>query len=428
VSLRPALPFPGEPRPPRVHDAAEAGETGRKDAQSLSAPASRDDAARVLAVAPPPEAPPSGAEALLTGASVLGDAASALARLRGAGGGRPSPSGLAAALAATPGGSPLRASLAASLEQLSRELDLRNLRATQQRDVQVSALWLGADGRHALYADLAGRLRLVRLPAVEEQPVSVRALGDEVAVGDHPGLVSALCVSPDGRQVASSSDEGTLRLWEVAEGRLAAELGLQSRVHGLAYSVDGRLLVAGCADGTAHLIELPALETRRHLRGHRNGVTAVAAAGSRRLVVTGGEEGTVRTWDPVGGGARLTVRGHGGAVGAVAVSPDGRWVVSGGNDGVLLVLAARDGGERLRAEAHRGAIAAVAIDPTQSFVASTAQDGAARIWSLRDGRLVAERVDLTTGGAALRFAEDGRWIVVASWDGTLRRLSAVGPL
>src|SRR5581483_11815767 len=78
------------------------------------------------------------------------------------------------------------------------------------------------------------------------------------AEGTFLNEVTALALSPDGQTLAVAVDR-TVRLWEVATGRLLGRLeGHTGRVKCLAYSPDSRRLVTGGYDQTVRLWNLAA--------------------------------------------------------------------------------------------------------------------------------------------------------------------------
>ncbi len=265
-------------------------------------------------------------------------------------------------------------------------------------------------------AELPFRLRGWEHAFLEARCRRVDAAGEKSLAG-HAEAVMGLAYSPDGRWLASGSNDGTLRVWSAADGRPVKTLAARTRWTGMpAFSPDGRLLLA-CS---GEIWQTGAFTPTGALAGTEESVFNACLSPDGKTAAAIDAVGRVCTWDFPSGRKRLTLADEErGAIG-IAFSPDGRTLAYGTAGGQLRLCDAATGKRLQSCRVDGETLGAVAFSPDGSTVAVCSRRGRLKAFRVSTG--VEERVFQGFGGSvpALAFTRDGRWLAGNCSDGVLR--------
>jgi WD40 repeat protein len=251
--------------------------------------------------------------------------------------------------------------------------------------------------------------------------VRVWALGDQMKeqhvfqvnqVFNNFGALFGVALTPDEKS-AVIVDGVQLKMIDLEKGGTSAFGDKQGGlIRGLEFSADGSMLVTGCDDKSARVLNP---KTGKEVgRFTADGmIMGVHLLGDGKQAVSTGQDNSLQVWDTSTGKEVLHMDGHGkGGINALAAAADGKRVVSAGGDGTVRGWDASTGREAYRLEAFSGYIYGVAVSPDGRLgVAATANQ--MRFWDMATGKEMAKLQGNEYGAENLTFSPDGKYLLAS---------------
>ena len=188
----------------------------------------------------------------------------------------------------------------------------------------------------------------------------------------------------------------------------------------LAYRKDGKLLIAGDADGHANIYDVSVSKSIiRRLRGHDGKISSAAFVPDNIRVATAGDDQTVKIWDIPTGQVISSLRGHVDAVKCL-VTVGETAIISAGADGRIVYWDLRSYSEVLSVS-HGGPVERLAMFGSGALMFSVG-GGIVRLWDVRTMTEVKDSVSSkhTKPVTSLVVSECGDFVASSSFDMTVK--------
>jgi len=291
------------------------------------------------------------------------------------------------------------------------------------RELAASALNnLPVDPERSILLALAALETAHTLEAENALHRAIQASRVQLTLSGHRGPVHFVSLSPNEKLLATASQDGTAKMWDVLTGReVLTFVGHNDEVIGVDFSPDGKRLVTSSYDGTAKVWDITTGEETLTLTGH-NGplVAAYFSPDGTRLVTNGLYDGMVMMWDANTGEALHTFTAHQAPMWHVIYSPDGTRLATASVDGTAKVWDASSGEQLLTLPGQAGLVSRVAFSPDGSLLATGHENGTAKLWDADSGEELLTLEGHTTLVLWVCFSPDGERLASASVDGTAK--------
>jgi WD40 repeat protein len=224
-------------------------------------------------------------------------------------------------------------------------------------------------------------------------PTSVNQKSALIFTG-HLAAVNALAWSPDGKLIASASDDTFVQIFDAHSGRRTILYsGHTEEVATVRWSPDGKFIASGGQDQTVQVWAWASGAKIFTYKGHTDRVNAVSWSSDSRLIASGSEDKTVQVWRATDGELAFNFLGHTAGVLCAGWQPNNSSLASGSWDGTLRDWATTQHGDHFTAGEQifsyaghgKNEVYALAWSPHGSFIASAGADQTVQISNGDDG-------------------------------------------
>ncbi|MEM7531500.1 MAG: WD40 repeat domain-containing protein [Chloroflexota bacterium] len=258
---------------------------------------------------------------------------------------------------------------------------------------------------------------------------------------DVNGTITALSLNHDGSCLAAASEDGSVVIWYLSEsdsphlwlkpGQKVMNLyGHNTLVHGLAFeAIDdvslwpiepcGKRLWTSSDDGTVRYWNIGSTEEVQTITAHREEVEIVEYSPDGRFFATASGDGTAKIFDSETLALVHTVT-HTKRVDDVAFSPDSNYLVTASYDGSAVLVSLANGFERkhFSSASEQGEMYSATFTPNGDAIVTVSEDNIIRVWDIKTQSVASEQKTIHTDKVySIRFSVDGDALATASRDG-----------
>ena len=235
--------------------------------------------------------------------------------------------------------------------------------------------------------------------------------GKEVRTFKHGGYVKSVAFSPDGKFLATGDGypgNGSARIFNLETGNEVRSFKHGGSVNPVSFSSDGKFLAIG-SYSNARIFNL---ETGNEVRSFKHGgyVYSVSFSPDGKFLAIGSYPNALIFNLETGNEVRSFQ--HGGSVSSVAFSPDGKFLATGSGNALIFNL---ETGNEVKSFKHDNYVNSVALSPDGKFLATGSSDNNARIFNLETGNEV-KSFQHGDDVLSVSFSPDGKYLAVGCKD------------
>lgn len=224
--------------------------------------------------------------------------------------------------------------------------------------------------------------------------------------------------SPDGASIACNANQGVINVFDTKTGTktlslISKDSVIDAAANCIEFSLDGSLLLTSSSYSNHRVIiwDLVSGEQRGSFQGHSEEIACISVNPDGATIATGSWDGTIKIWDCKSKKCLNTLFGHTDQVTELRHSADGSQLISSSNDDSIKIWNLRTGNRasEVTTASDDASITYVCVSPDSNQVAVSTSDYRLRTYDLRTYTVIMDvQLDFLT--TRLEYTSDGSLI------------------
>ncbi|KAL7905841.1 hypothetical protein GGI35DRAFT_459469 [Trichoderma velutinum] len=282
------------------------------------------------------------------------------------------------------------------------------LQTLEDHDDSVKSVVFSPDGRQLASCSTDGTIKIRNANS-----------GSHLQTLECNNAVLSICLSPNGQQLASGLSDGIVEVWDVKSGVLQASESFNSRVYSVTFSVNGQQLALGLFNGTVKVWDIKSA-CQQTFKGHTNPVLSVVFLPDSQQLASGSSDDTIKIWNMESGTCLQTLKGHKNTINSIVFCPNRYWLASGSSDSTVKIWDLKSGICLWTLEDHEESVNSVVFSPDGKWLASGSEDETARIWDVQSRACLQTLHGHKYPINSVIFSPDGQRLASGSEDNTIK--------
>ncbi|QSV56278.1 MAG: hypothetical protein HEP80_23145 [Dolichospermum sp. UKL201] len=294
------------------------------------------------------------------------------------------------------------------------------LNSNRELDALIAAIKAARQLKSATWTD-ANTKESVRL-ALQRAVYKVR---ERNRLEGHNDAVRSVTFSPNGKIIATASEDNTVRLWNINGKEIRRFITNNQVFRNVKFSPNNKIIAAIGANNTIKIWEINGEEliTLKGQDNQDNFMNSLCFIPDSKIIAAPSQDNTIQLWS-IDGQEIKTLKGHKFPIWSISCSLNSKNIITADLGGFIIIWSAN--GEKIKTwKAGNQSIFDVSFSPDGKTIVTAGGDTTIKLWNL-DGK------ELKTIGkhdnyvTSVSFSSDGQTIISGSADNTVKLWSIEG--